>query len=47
MYNIRRVIGVNILEEYPEYFDAAVLSAPILEINTGSVENILDFYKKI
>lgn len=34
-------IGVNILEEYPEYFDAAVLSAPMLEINTGSVPNFL------
>lgn len=34
-------IGVNILEEYPEYFDAAVLSAPMLDINTGSVPKFL------
>ena len=29
-------IGVNILEEYPEYFDAAVLSAPILLFQAGN-----------
>lgn len=30
-------IGADFLEEYPEYFDSAVLSAPMLQVNTGSV----------
>lgn len=30
-------IGSKFLEEYPEYFDAAVLTSPMLEINTGKV----------
>lgn len=29
-------IGTLFLERYPNYFDAAVLSSPMLEINTGS-----------
>ena len=31
------VIGAGFLEDYPEYFDKAVLNAPMLEINTGKV----------
>ncbi|MDO5520037.1 MAG: alpha/beta hydrolase [bacterium] len=30
-------IGARFLEVYPDVFDAAILSAPMLEINTGSV----------
>ena len=30
-------IGADFLEEYPEYFNSAVLSAPMLQVNTGSV----------
>lgn len=30
-------IGAKFLEDYPEYFDAAVLSSPMLEVNTGNV----------
>ncbi|WP_252232238.1 alpha/beta hydrolase [Clostridium sp. ZBS15] len=30
-------IGSKFLEEYPEYFDAVVLTSPMLEINTGKV----------
>lgn len=30
-------IGTKFLEDYPEYFDAAILSSPMLEINTGNV----------
>ena len=29
-------IGASFLEEYPEYFNAAILSAPMLQINTGN-----------
>lgn len=29
-------IGAKFLEDYPQYFDAAILNAPMLEINTGS-----------
>ncbi|ACD54172.1 lysophospholipase [Clostridium botulinum] len=34
-------IGTKFLEEYPGYFDAAILSAPMLEVNTGSVPSFL------
>lgn len=34
-------IGAKFLEEYPEYFDRAVLSAPMLEINTGKIPSFL------
>jgi lysophospholipase len=30
-------IGALFLEEYPNYFDAAILSSPMLEINTGDI----------
>lgn len=30
-------IGADFLEEYPDYFSAAVLSAPMLQVNTGMV----------
>ena len=30
-------IGAKFLEDYPEYFDRAVLSSPMLEINTGKI----------
>ncbi|MDO5516927.1 MAG: alpha/beta hydrolase [Clostridium sp.] len=30
-------IGADFLEQYPDYFDSAVLSAPMLQVNTGSV----------
>ena len=29
-------IGTKFLEDYPEYFDAAVLTGPMMEVNTGS-----------
>ncbi len=43
-------ITTGFLEEYPNYFDAAVLSAPMFEINTGSIPGFLvkmaaSFYK--
>ncbi|AOR23554.1 alpha/beta fold hydrolase [Clostridium taeniosporum] len=28
-------IGTKFLEEYPDYFDASILNAPMLEVNTG------------
>lgn len=34
-------IGVRFIELYPNYFDAAVLSAPMLSLNTGSVPNFI------
>ncbi|NFG62819.1 alpha/beta hydrolase [Clostridium sp. CMCC3677] len=34
-------IGTKFLEENPGYFDAAILSAPMLEINTGSVPSFI------
>lgn len=34
-------IGVRFIELYPEYFDAAVLSAPMLSLNTGSIPNFI------
>ncbi|WP_252236180.1 alpha/beta hydrolase [Clostridium sp. CH2] len=34
-------IGTKFLEEYPGYFDAAILSAPMLEIDTGSVPSFI------
>lgn len=37
-------IGTGFLESYPEYFDKAVLNAPMLEVDTG---NIPDFIAKI
>jgi len=37
-------IGVRFLEKYPEYFKAAVLSSPMLDINSGSVPS---FFAKI
>lgn len=30
-------IGVDFLEQYPEYFDCVVLSAPMLQVNTGKI----------
>lgn len=30
-------IAVRFLEEYPDYFDGAILNAPMIEVNTGSV----------
>ncbi|OCA99594.1 alpha/beta fold hydrolase [Clostridium beijerinckii] len=34
-------IGTKFIEEYPDYFDAAVLSAPMLEVNTGNIPKFL------
>lgn len=34
-------IGTLFLERYPEYFDAAILSAPMLEIHTGGIPEFL------
>lgn len=34
-------IGVKFLEEYPEYFDQAVLNAPMLEINMGVIPSFV------
>lgn len=34
-------IGTLFLERYPEYFDAAVLNAPMLEIDTGSFPELV------
>ena len=28
-------IGADFLEEYPEYFNSAILSAPMFQVNTG------------
>ncbi|WP_099716567.1 MULTISPECIES: alpha/beta hydrolase [unclassified Clostridium] len=37
-------IGVKFLEDYPNYFNAAILNAPMLEVNTG---NIPEFIAKL
>lgn len=34
-------IGTKFLEDYPDYFDRAVLSSPMLEVNTGSIPKFL------
>ncbi|WP_051560593.1 alpha/beta fold hydrolase [Clostridium beijerinckii] len=34
-------IGTKFIEDYPDYFDAAVLSAPMLEVNTGNIPKFL------
>lgn len=34
-------IGAEFLENYPQYFDSAVLSAPMLEVNTGNIPSFL------
>ncbi|SFC19444.1 alpha/beta fold hydrolase [Clostridium uliginosum] len=34
-------IGAKFLEKYPEYFDAAILNAPMLEIDTGNTPEFL------
>ena len=34
-------IGARFLETYPQYFDAAILTTPMLEINTGGVPSWL------
>ena len=34
-------IGAKFLEDYPEYFDAAVLNAPMLEVDTGNVPSFI------
>lgn len=34
-------IGALFLERYPDYFDAAVLNAPMLEIDTGNVPSFI------
>lgn len=34
-------ISAKFLEEYPNYFNAAILSSPMLEINTGSVNKTM------
>lgn len=34
-------IGTKFLEDYPEYFDAAVLNAPMLEVDTGNVPSFI------
>jgi lysophospholipase len=34
-------IGTKFLEDYPNYFDAAVLNAPMLEVNTGNIPKFL------
>ncbi|GEA32262.1 lysophospholipase [Clostridium diolis] len=33
--------GTKFIEDYPDYFDAAVLSAPMLEVNTGNIPRFL------
>lgn len=32
-------IGAKFIEDYPEYFDAAILSSPMLEIHTGEYQS--------
>ncbi|MFW2490719.1 lysophospholipase [Clostridium chromiireducens] len=34
-------IGTKFLEDYPNYFDAAILNAPMLEVNTGNIPKFL------
>lgn len=34
-------IGIRFIELYPDYFNAAVLSSPMLSVNTGSIPNFL------
>lgn len=34
-------IGAKFLEDYPDYFNGAVLSAPMLEVNTGNIPKFL------
>ncbi|GAA0076312.1 alpha/beta hydrolase [Clostridium sp. CTA-5] len=34
-------IGSKFLEDYPDYFDAAILNAPMLEIDTGNVPEFI------
>lgn len=34
-------IGTNFLEDYPNYFEKAVLNAPMLEVNTGNIPKFL------
>jgi lysophospholipase len=34
-------IGTKFLEDYPNYFDSAVLNAPMLEVNTGNIPEFL------
>lgn len=34
-------IGTKFLEDYPNYFSAAVLNAPMLEVNTGNIPKFL------
>ena len=34
-------IGAKFLEDYPDYFDAAVLNAPMLEVDTGKVPSFI------
>ena len=34
-------IGAKFLEDYPEYFNAAILTAPMLEVSTGNVPSFI------
>ncbi|HCW52414.1 MAG TPA: lysophospholipase [Clostridium sp.] len=34
-------IGAKFLEDYPEYFNAAILTAPMLEVDTGKVPSFI------
>ena len=34
-------IGTKFLEDYPDYFDGAILNAPMLEVNTGNIPEFL------
>ena len=34
-------VGTLFLEQYPQYFDAAILSSPMMEVNTGNVPSFI------
>lgn len=40
-HSLGSLIGTAILEEYPEYFDSAIFSSPMMQLNTGLVPDFI------